>query len=116
MRAGKLRRRLELQRPVEGRGVNGEITITWTHQAWIWGEFADYLSGAGPSTQDRVSADQRVSVAPRGRSLRIRKRGDVTTKSRIMDKHNAYEVIGIADSDDNRETTLTMKAVEIDTR
>lgn len=109
MRAGKLRRRLELQRPDETRGANGEVVTVWAHQAWIWGEFVDN-SGAA----DRLAADQRTAVQLR--TLRIRKRDDVNPKSRIIEGRNAYEVVGVADGDKNDETLLTLKAVETATR
>jgi SPP1 family predicted phage head-tail adaptor len=37
IRAGEMRKRLELQEAVQTQGANGEVTTTWTTRSTVWG-------------------------------------------------------------------------------
>ena len=64
MRAGRLRRRLRLQRPVRTQSATGAVTTTWTTVATVWGAVEpvrgkDVLPG-DDTTGGQVSSEVRV--------------------------------------------------------
>lgn len=110
MRAGKLRRRVSLQKPEPTRGANGEISPGWTEIARPWMAFED----SSARSLDQNEADQRVAVQHRLATMRYRT--DVAPKYRIVDGANVYEIMDIADDDRKDTIVVKLKVLEAKAR
>jgi SPP1 family predicted phage head-tail adaptor len=89
VRAGKLKRRLTLQRRVESKNAYGETVWTWADVDTIWG-------GDLPLTGRELFAAQQVQ-AQTTEKIEIRYRADVQPKMRfyeaVLDKYYGIDAI-----------------------
>ena len=93
-RIGKLRRRLQLESPVEAADEIGGFSRTWTNVASVWGEI-ETLSGEDTfeASQGQIQLTHRVTV---------RWRPDITGAMRLRDGARAFEIIAALDGDAQR--------------
>jgi SPP1 family predicted phage head-tail adaptor len=89
MRAGKLRRRLVIQQAVETQGATGEMAVTWSTFATVWGS-VEPLRGrefwAAKTLQAQV--DTRI---------RIRYLAGVTPKMQVLDGARLFWIDAVID-------------------
>lgn len=101
MGAGKLRRRVTLQRPVESQDGTGQPVVTWTAVDTVWGQVRP-LQGRELFTAQAVHAKLTVEV-------RIRYRSDVLSTWRVVTGGHTYELVqDPIDVDDRRAYLLLL--------
>ena len=64
MRAGRLRRRLQLQQRTDGKGALGGVVPTWTTTVTVWGG-VEALSGSENFNADQVNSSLQVRIVLR---------------------------------------------------
>lgn len=102
MRAGKLDRRITIQKPVRVQDASGQMVDTWEDFATVWAEFRP-LAG-----NERFLAQQ--VMAELDAQFRIRYLRGVTPLYRILYEGNEYEITAVLTPDRNREMHLLVKA------
>jgi SPP1 family predicted phage head-tail adaptor len=101
MQAGKMDRRVKIQRRVETQNAVGEAVISYTLLAEVWAE-KKFVSG-----REIFTAAQFV---PEGQVMyKIRYRPDVNEKCRIVDREDTYDIIYIAEVGRREALELTAK-------
>lgn len=78
MRAGKLKRRLRVEKPVPDNSIDGAGSGAWAPVADVWAEVQDML----PSRSE--SMDTGIVMATRRARVRMRWRGDITPDMRFV--------------------------------
>jgi len=101
MQAGKLNKRITLQRPVKTQSpVTGAVVNGWADQAELWATVTDL------SARDFVAAQAGQSeVTTR---ITIRWREDVTDKHRILYRGRVYDIQGVLEDDKSGREYLTL--------
>ena len=101
MQAGKLNKRILLQRPVKVQSpVTGAVANGWADQAELWANVTDL------SARDFVAAQAGQSeVTTR---ITIRWRDDVTDKHRILYRGRVYDIQGVLEDDKSGREYLTL--------
>lgn len=89
MQAGRLDRRVTLQRPVEGRSAAGDATTTWQDVATIWAGRQD-ARGREYFAAAAVQAELETL-------FRIRWRPDVVASWRLLCDGAAYDIQSVAE-------------------
>jgi SPP1 family predicted phage head-tail adaptor len=89
MRAGKLRRRLEIQQAIETQGATGEMAVTWATFATVWGA-VEPLRGR----EFWAAKEQQAMVDTR---IRIRYLDGVTPKMEVLDGTRRYLITAVID-------------------
>lgn len=85
MRAGKLRRRLNIQQRAPGLDEHGEPVNQWTTVATVWGDVTD--TAGSESVRDAATvADVTVAVT-------LRHRPGINTGMRIKDRNRILEIV-----------------------
>lgn len=103
MRAGRLRHRLELQRAVETRNEYGEVVLTWSTVATVWGS-VEPLQGREYQLAKQTQAETMTR-------FRIRYRSDVRPSWRVAWSGRHYD---IADAQpDERRIELHLMCVDV---
>lgn len=103
MRAGPLRHRVEIQRPVEGQDALGSKVVSWTKVAEVW---ADVQAIGGTETESVPVTTSRNTITARVRYL-----DGVETAWRIVFAGRNYDVTGI-ENPGFRNVQLILTAVE----
>ncbi|EPE1527378.1 phage head closure protein [Citrobacter freundii] len=101
MQAGKLNKRITLQKPVKTQSsVTGAVVNVWADVAELWANVADL------SARDFVAAQAGQSeVTTR---ITIRWRDDVTDKHRILYRGCVYDIQGVLEDDKSGREYLTL--------
>lgn len=101
MQAGKLNRRIMLQKPVETQSpLTGAVTSGWADVKELWASVVDL------SARDFVAAQAGQSeVTTR---ITIRWRDDVTDKHRIVHRGRIYNIHGVLEDDKSGREYLTL--------
>ena len=110
MRAGRLRKRVEVQTKSAAANDYGEMVETWSTTATVWGSLEALLTGtreAFAQMGDQVQA--RVSY-----QCRMRHRALSPAANRLMIEGRTYEVVGVLDPD-GRGAELLALCYEIQT-
>lgn len=76
--AGRLNRRIVIERPVAASGIKGAGSGSWDRVAEVWAEVQDAL----PSRSERLDAG--INVASRPARVRMRYRSDITAAMRFV--------------------------------
>jgi SPP1 family predicted phage head-tail adaptor len=87
IRAGKLDRRLTIQRKVVTTSPSGEQIETWSSVAVVWGE-------AKPLPGDEKFGDQQL-IASSIMTFRIRWRTDMTVQDKIIHWGKTWDILDI---------------------
>lgn len=103
MNIGKLSSRVTLQSPAEAKSRSGEVTLSWSDYATVWG------SVDGLSSRDIMQAQQANVIATH--KVRIRYRSDVTHEHRLKWRGRTMEIASVVDRDNH--TVLEMLAREV---
>lgn len=103
MQAGKLRRRITIERPTTGaQSATGEPTLAWATLTTCWAEIRP-LSGRELFAARQVQSD--VS-----HSIRIRANAETTTitsRDRVKFGERTFQITGVTNTDErNKEITL----------
>lgn len=86
--AGKLRHRLLIQKPVTTQNPNtGEMQITWTDVASVWGSMEPL------SAREFIAANAQQSEV-KGKAV-IRHRDDVDATMRIVYRGKTHNILGV---------------------
>lgn len=105
MQAGKLRHRIELQKPVSAQDpVSGEIVRSWEYVATLWAEVTplsvrEFI--AAQASQSEISA-----------RIKIRRRTDVTARHRIVFRGQIYNIEGVLPDPESGLEYLTLPCSE----
>lgn len=101
MQAGKLNKRIMLQKPVKTQSpVTGAVVNGWADVDELWANVADL------SARDFVAAQAWQSeVTTR---ITIRWRDDVTDKHRILYRGRVYDIQGVLEDDKSGREYLTL--------
>lgn len=101
MQAGKLNKRVMLQRPVKVQSpVTGAVTDSWEDVKKLWANITDL------SARDFIAAQAGQSeVTTR---ITIRWRDDVTDKHRILHGPTIYNISGVLEDDKSGKEFLTL--------
>ncbi|WAH52079.1 phage head closure protein [Pseudescherichia vulneris] len=101
MQAGKLNKRILLQRPVKVQSpVTGAVTDDWADVQELWASVVDL------SARDLVAAQAGQSeVTTR---ITIRWREDVTDKHRVIYRNRIYNIHGVLEDDKSGLEYLTL--------
>jgi SPP1 family predicted phage head-tail adaptor len=89
MRAGKLRRQLEIQQAIETQGTTGEMAIIWTTFATVFGS-VEPLRGR----EFWAASELQAEVSTR---IRIRYLDGVTPKMQVVDGSKLYWIDTVID-------------------
>lgn len=101
MQAGKLNRRVMLQKPVKTQSpVTGEVTSGWADVIELWASVVDL------SARDFVAA--RAAQSEVTTRITIRWRDDVTDKHRIVHRGRIYNIHGVLEDDKSGREYLTL--------
>lgn len=104
MQAGKLRRRIDIQKNVPTQDAAGQPIASWTSLGRVW------ASRQPLSARELLQAEQIVGTG--AESYRIRYLSTVTTRCRIEDDDVYLDINGILNVDGrNRELILLCKRV-----
>ncbi len=93
MQAGKLNRRVTVQRVSETQNTFGEVTETWTHLVSTWAQWLP-LKGTEKFTARQFAPELSGEFRMRYREL--------TPKDRIVMDGRIFDVEGVIDVDDRR--------------
>jgi SPP1 family predicted phage head-tail adaptor len=104
MRAGKLRRRLVIQRATETQGPTGEMAVIWTTFATVWGS-VEPLRGR----EFWAAKEQQAQVDTR---IRIRYLEGVTPKMQVLDGARLFLIYAVIDPE-TRHQELQLMAQEV---
>lgn len=101
MQAGKLNKRILLQRPVKVQSpTTGAVTDDWADVKKLWASVVDL------SARDLVAAQAGQSeVTTR---ITIRWRDDITDKHRIIYRNRIYNIAGVLEDDKSGKEYLTL--------
>lgn len=105
--AGKLRHRLELQRPVETQDLNtGAINVVWVRIATIWGAIEPMSAKEFITAQ---SEDSKINTR-----IIVRYRSDINAKLRLYhpNKDMYYNIEGVLADKDSGLEYLTLPCSE----
>lgn len=104
MEAGKLRRRVTIERPVVSQdGFGGEVVV-WEAVATVWAAVEPILG--------REFVEARLEGGELTTRIRIRKRDDVAHKCRVRHGEDVYEVESVQHvRTENRELVLMCRQV-----
>ena len=104
MQAGRLRHRVELQKPIRAQDASGEIVISWLTYATVWA-FVKPLTG-----QERLEAQQ---VTPGiSHEVRMRYRRDVISDHHVLYDNRTLEIDAVIDvNEQGRELRLICKEI-----
>lgn len=101
MQAGKLNRRVMLQKPVKTQSpATGAVTNGWADVAELWASVVDL------SARDFVAA--RAAQSEVTTRITIRWRDDVTDKHRIVHRGRIYNIHGVLEDDKSGREYLTL--------
>lgn len=104
MRAGKLRRRLEIQQAVETQSATGEMAVTWNTYATVWGA-VEPLRGR----EFWAAKEQQAQIDTR---IRIRYLAGVTPKMQVLDGTRVFLIYGVIDPE-SRHQEMQLMAQEV---
>jgi len=105
MRAGRLKHRISLEKPVKKQDPDsGEIVDSWQKVADLWAEIA-------PASVREFVAAQATQSEVTGRIV-IRYRPDITNKFRITHKGRIYNIHGVLSDPDTGLDYLTLPVSE----
>jgi SPP1 family predicted phage head-tail adaptor len=103
VRAGRLRHRLEIQKPIEARDAMGGVTITWDNVVERWGSIEPVNAreiNEGSKVEERIT-----------HRIRMRHHANIAPSWRIVNRGKIYNVIGIRDIDERRKV-IEIQAVQ----
>lgn len=105
--AGKLDRRILIQRPVVVRDEHGDEIEGWVDVATVWAEF----KRTGGNEEFRASQTSNVQTV----AFRIRFRAGLDPKMTVVYEGRRYDILDVGESEDGRRVgiTLTCEAREI---
>jgi len=104
MRAGKIRRRLIIQRAIETQGATGEMSVAWVTFATVWGS-VEPLRGR----EFWAAKEMQAEVSTR---IRIRYLAGVTPKMQIVDGAKLYWIEAVIDPE-MRHIQMDLMCVEV---
>jgi SPP1 family predicted phage head-tail adaptor len=104
VRAGRLRNRMRLERPVETRSASGDVIRTWALVTEIWAELVN-----DPGTE-RFTAQTDLSEVPQ--QIRIRYRTGVAPQQRLTYRGRVFRIEALADPDARTREQL-LQCVEV---
>lgn len=87
MRTGRLRHRVELQKPVSQRDPQGGPIVTWQKVADVWAEIQP-IRGA-----EFVQAQQLEATMTH--KIMLRYRNDVTVQHRLLYQERAFNIVAV---------------------
>lgn len=102
--AGLLNQRVQLQKPVEVRGLTGEATLQWAAEATVWG------SVDGLSTRELLQAQQANVIATH--KIIIRHYPALTHEWRIMWEGKTLEISSVVSRDHSTRMEILAKEVQ----
>lgn len=88
MMGGRLNHRITIEVATETKDAAGQPVASWSTFATVWADRRDVKGG------ERFASSQ--NIAERAATFRIRWRGDVNEKMRVLDEGATYEIVGIA--------------------
>lgn len=98
MRAGLLRERLSFQTKIETTSAEGIVSASWTTIFTVWGRVKQEDGRADEATAgDRPMAQTRLTMI-------IRHRSDVRPDMRVVWRGRVFEITGLINRDERRET------------
>lgn len=105
MQVGKLRHRVELQKPVAAQDPeSGEVVPSWEYVATLWAEVTPL------SVREFIAAQAGQSeISAR---IKIRRRKDVTAKHRILFRSQIYNIEGVLPDPESGLEYLTLPCSE----
>lgn len=99
MKAGDLRHQVTIQRLVQGQGASGEVTLTWTPFATVWGA-VEPLSGREYWQAQQTASETSIRV-------RVRYLAGVVPTMRVLYGSRVFEILSIVDQEErHRELQL----------
>lgn len=104
MRAGKLRRRLIIQRGIETQGATGEMATIWATFATVWGS-VEPLRGR----EFWAAKELQAQVSTR---IRIRYLAGVTAKMQVVDGAKLYWIEAVIDPE-MRHIQMDLMCMEV---
>lgn len=90
MRAGRLRKRVALQEPIEHQSASGEVSVTWSIVSRWWAEIEPL------SAREFINADQRIAEVTH--KIRLRRCSILTHRHRILFDGRSFEITAILDT------------------
>ena len=104
MRAGKLRRRVTIQSPIETQGSTGEMVVAWS-------EFAVVAASVEPlrGREFWAAKEQQAEVTTR---IRIRYLAGVTPKMQVLDGTTVYLINAVIDPE-MRHVQMDLMCIEV---
>ena len=103
MLAGRLRRRITLQRATETRDSYGDPVVTWSDLGTVWASLDESI---GKELFDRV-----IERSERPTEFRIRYFAGLTPKDRIVFGARTFDIVALVNVDD-RSREWQIMAVE----
>lgn len=104
--AGRLDRRIEIQRATEVQDSFGQVTQTWVLHATVW---ANFLPAGGAES---FTADQRSSRS--GAVFTIRYLAGITPRMRVKMGSEIWEIEEVSEPTRRRWLVLTCHAFEVE--
>jgi SPP1 family predicted phage head-tail adaptor len=105
MRAGKLNKRVTIQKLGDDQDDDGQPIQTWQDVATVWANVRN-LNGV-----ETVKADADTSIVKA--SIRIRLRRDVTAGMRVVLRDKVYEIIAcLPDEEKDEHLDLACKVID----
>jgi SPP1 family predicted phage head-tail adaptor len=98
--AGKLNRRVLIQRKSRQKDAAGQTIDVWLDHARVWANFKT-ITGSAFSHQEFIAGD--VEVGPVTTSVRIRFRTDIETDMRLVYDGKIYDIKAVLPDEDRRE-------------
>lgn len=103
--AGKLRHRIELQRPEEVQDPNtGAVDLVWVKYADRWAEYV-------PSSVREFIAAAAVQSEVKGRFV-LREDATITADMRVIHRGKAYQILGVMPDPDSGLEYITLVVSE----
>lgn len=86
--AGRLNRRVRIERPIADTSIDGAGSGTWEPVATVWAEVQDVR----PSRTERMT--EGLNLSARAARVIMRWRGDVTAAMRIVHGDRIMQIVG----------------------
>lgn len=107
MRAGKLRHRLDVQVPAEGRGTTGGVTTSWSTEATVSASI-EPLSGREQITALQVQS--RIT-----HRITLRHYPGLTSHHRLKEGTRTFHIVSATNADERNRMTVVMAEERVDT-
>jgi len=112
MKAGKLRHRIKIEKPVKAQNTFGEVEVNrddaadWTDFATVWGQILPISS----RSEEKFTQDNSQLLAEVDHTITIRYLTGVTHQMRVICGTRIFEISTVLDPDGfQREMTLMCK-------